>query len=113
MRIKSTLARIDVTDESVSSRELIVSICGQAVLRSRNIQYYLVETAVPTGAASSNLGKVFTLEIKDGTEKLLEATGNTIDDTSNLVDSLRTWVASQPAAAAPVTPPGGGGDTTG
>ena len=106
MRIKSTLARIDVTDESVSSRELIVSICGQAVLRSRNIQYYLVETAVPTGAASSNLGKVFTLEIKDGTEKLLEATGNTID-TSNLVDSLRTWVVSQPATAAPVTPPAG------
>ena len=112
MRIKSTLARIDVTDESVSSRELIVSICGQAVLRSRNIQYYLVETAVPTGAASSNLCKVFTLEIKDGTEKLLEATGD-INDPTDLVDSLRIWVSSQPAAAAPLPPPDGGGDTTG
>lgn len=80
-------------------------------------KYYLVETGVPAGAETDdNLGKVFTLEIKDGMERLLETTVtiSTTETTSvKLVDSLRTWVASQPAAAAPVTPPDGGGDTTG
>lgn len=65
-------------------------------------RYYLVETKIPdSGAAASNLWKVFILEVNDdkqteiGTEhKLPESTTD-----ATLISNLQTWVASQPSSS--------------
>ena len=72
-------------------------------------RYYLVETKIPdSGAAGSNLGKVFVLEVKDGMVREVE-TDQTITisaDETILLTNLRTWAASQTATTS------GAGETT-
>ena len=61
-------------------------------------RYYLVETKIPdSGAAGSNLGKVFVLEVKDGMVREVETDQTISADETILLTNLRTWAASQTA----------------
>ena len=60
-------------------------------------KYYLVETKAPTAEGyGDNLGKVFTLTVKDGMVNTLESDQKIdVSEADKVSDNLKTWVASQ------------------